>query len=171
MNPPENIQGIYLKKYDNNKFNINFKSKLKPNNYLINEFNKDIIEVLFKYGTKYNYEFDKENKTIKLKNIKLENVNYSVKKQMGSVSTHFIIKNYYSNENSHTYELEYQNVIKDRVHETIDGIICKLSLNNLNFSINVSYTDNIPNKINLQKHQTAHFFRNSLIPFKLEIEK
>ena len=171
MNPPENIQGIILKRFGKNKFNILFKTKLKPDHFIIKDFNTNIIECLFKYSQKYNYQFDPKSQIIKLNNIKLDHINYSQRKKMGAINIILTIKNNTSSENKHSYELEYQCINQGKIIESIPNIICNIILKNYELSININYTDDTPGKLDHFKYQGAHFLRNSLIPFKNEIEK
>lgn len=172
MNPPPHVENVYLKRTENNKFEIYFSTSVKDANKIGSYINDGsfIIEAL-KLGSLYQFNSKPESKEIflqKIKPISTKGSSYQKgKTDFFDLNLKYEIDS--QTDTTLTYKIQGKKYFKQELDSSIDNIIMFIKLEKERLYMSMKYEDTNKKLNDLQKYQLAHFLRNSFVPYKKQI--
>ena len=182
MDPPEQVQNVFLKT-NNNDVSIYFKTFLNKPTNIEDEISKDnFLEYILHFCNNIKYSLDTSNKILNITGIKvLSIVNSSAlsKKRLARESMSFLM-NYESSYSTSENKLIIKGILQ--VHNgntlmcTINNIVIMVEISTDKFqkkkylTFKLTYTNSADDINAFHKKNMAHSLRTLIIPFKLSLE-
>ena len=184
MDPPAQLQNVFLGYNNNNDYTISFKAFLNKTTNVVNELSKDtFLSYVLDYCDNIKYSLDTQNKKLIINDIKVLNIISNSALSKKSKSTNDTIEfgmNYDS-----TYTASSNKLVINGTMKVKKNNIFMCDINNLVIMVEIhtdkiqkkqylqfklSYTNSAEDINSFQKKNIAHSIRTLIIPFKLAIE-